>query len=42
MAQSCANQCETECSSLQDDNADLSWQVARVDGQLVVAQAKLR
>ena len=42
MAQSRANQCETQCISLQDDNAGLSCQVARAEGQLVVTQAKLR
>ena len=42
IAQSRANQRETECSSLQDDNAGLSCQVARAEGHLVVTQAKLR
>lgn len=42
MAQSSANKCEAECSSLQDDNAALSCQLARCEGQLGVTEAKLR
>ena len=42
IAQSRANQCEIECSSLLDDNASLSCQVARAEGHLMVIQAKLR
>ena len=42
MAQSSANKCEAECSSLQEDNASLSCQLARCQGQLGVTQVKLR
>lgn len=42
MAQSIAHHYEAECSSLQDDNQSLTCQLSRADGQLTVAEAKLR
>ena len=42
LAQSSADQHETECSSLQEDQKALSAQLARAEAQLTVAQTNLR